>query len=55
MMGGLIENKTLMLLDLGYNKISNYGAEKLAEYFMTEPLLQGIVLAGNSIGEIGAR
>lgn len=52
---GLKTNKTLIMLDLGCNRIGNYGVELLAKWLKTKPTLRGLNLSNNQIGEIGAR
>ncbi|CAH2056071.1 unnamed protein product, partial [Iphiclides podalirius] len=52
---GLYKNKTLLHLDLGFNRIGDYGAELLAKYLSGNPQLLVINVAGNDIGDIGAR
>ncbi|CAG9855901.1 unnamed protein product [Phyllotreta striolata] len=55
LLNGLRENKSLEVLDLGYNLIADYGAELIATWLTERPNLKGLNLAGNRIGTIGAR
>ncbi|XP_017785358.1 PREDICTED: leucine-rich repeat-containing protein 34-like [Nicrophorus vespilloides] len=52
---GLERNTTLRLLDLGHNRINNYGGEVLSRWLINGPNLLGLNLAGNMIGNIGAK
>lgn len=52
---GLSFNKTLLLLDLGYNRIGDHGIELLANWLRSRPCLLGLNVAGNEIGDTGAR
>lgn len=55
MLAGLQKNKSLLMLDVGYNKIADYGVERIGEYIKTKPQLLGLNIAGNSISNIGGR
>ncbi|KAI4465838.1 leucine-rich repeat-containing protein 34 [Holotrichia oblita] len=52
---GMQLNNTLMLLDLGYNKIGDHGIEEIAKWLRTKPNLVGLNVSGNAIGNTGAR
>lgn len=52
---GLQRNKTLLLLDLGYNQFGDHGMELIGEWLNTGPNLLGLNVAGNNITNIGAR
>lgn len=52
---GLTKNKTLLMLDLGYNRIGDYGIELLADWLKTKPNLLGLNVAANGICNTGAR
>ncbi|XP_032525816.2 leucine-rich repeat-containing protein 34-like [Danaus plexippus] len=52
---GLRNNKTLLYLDVGYNKIGEYGAELFGQYLSEKPQLILLNLAGNGIRDTGAR
>lgn len=52
---GLNRNKTILLLDLGYNRIGDHGIELLANWLKTTPPLLGLNIAANHIGDTGAR
>lgn len=52
---GLKHNKSLLLLDLGYNRMGDMGIELLALWLRTRPPLLGLNVAGNRIKDTGAR
>lgn len=52
---GMRRNNTLLLLDLGYNRIGDHGIELLSEWLKTRPNLLGLNVAANGIGDRGAR
>lgn len=52
---GLKTNKSLLLLDLGYNQIGDVGIELIGLWLCTRPQLLGLNVAGNAIGNTGAR
>ncbi|XP_049883861.1 leucine-rich repeat-containing protein 34 [Pectinophora gossypiella] len=52
---GLRMNNTLLYLDLGYNRIGEYGIELLAKYLAEGPQLILLNVAGNGIKNTGAR
>ncbi|XP_013136414.1 PREDICTED: leucine-rich repeat-containing protein 34-like [Papilio polytes] len=52
---GLRNNATLRYLNLGYNRIGDYGAELLAKYLSEAPQLIFLNIAGNGIHDIGAK
>lgn len=51
---GLRRNETLLFLDVGYNKIGDYGIEHVAKYLDGAALI-GLNVAGNGIKDTGAR
>lgn len=52
---GLSFNRTLLMLDLGYNRMGDHGVEAIAKWLRTRPPLLGLNVSGNCIGNSGAR
>lgn len=52
---GLRANKSLLMLDLGYNRIGDTGIELIALWLRERPSLLGVNVAGNQISNTGAR
>ncbi|CAH1105420.1 unnamed protein product [Psylliodes chrysocephalus] len=55
LLNGLKANRSIEVLDIGYNNISDYGTELIATWLRDRPNLKGLNLAGNCIGPVGAR
>ena len=52
---GLQFNKTLQFLDIGYNRIGDFGVENISLYLKKIPSLLGLNIAGNSVTNNGAK
>jgi Ran GTPase-activating protein (RanGAP) involved in mRNA processing and transport len=52
---GMVLNKTISILDLSHNKISNSGARKIAKFLLSTQILTQLNLSDNQIAYEGSR
>ncbi|KAL3280757.1 hypothetical protein HHI36_003992 [Cryptolaemus montrouzieri] len=55
MLLGMVNNKSLKLLNIAANKIGCLGLRMIAKWLETEPALLGLDVSNNQIGDTGAR